>query len=201
MRDHLTIIAIVALTCASLAPARADAFCGFYVGGADAPLKNDATVVVLMRQGTRTVLSMQNTYEGPPEGFAMVVPVPEIIHRDHVQTLPPAVFERIDRLSAPRLVEYWERDPCNPYKYDEVMAEASVAMAPRSRGGKRKGTKDLGVKVEAEFSVAEYDIVILSAKDSSGLETWLQQEEYNIPDGAASCHTATVEARRVRFAT
>jgi hypothetical protein len=44
----------------------ASAFCGFYVSGADAPLTNDATLVVLMREGQRTVLSMRNTYSGPP---------------------------------------------------------------------------------------------------------------------------------------
>ena len=35
---------------------------------------NDATIV-LMRSGTRTVLSMQNNYKGPPTDFAMAVPV------------------------------------------------------------------------------------------------------------------------------
>ncbi len=44
----------------ALTPARAAAFCGFYVSGADAKLYNNATQVVLMREGTRTVLSMQN---------------------------------------------------------------------------------------------------------------------------------------------
>jgi hypothetical protein len=45
------------LATALLAPAAAHAFCGFYVGGADAKLYNNATMVVLMREGTRTVLS------------------------------------------------------------------------------------------------------------------------------------------------
>ena len=58
---------------------RAEAFCGFYISGADAKLFNNATQVVLMREGTRTVLSMQNNYEGPPEKFAMVVPVPVVL--------------------------------------------------------------------------------------------------------------------------
>lgn len=40
----------------------ANAFCGFYVSGADQTLFNNATQVVLMREGTRTVLSMQNDY-------------------------------------------------------------------------------------------------------------------------------------------
>ena len=70
----------LALAALSAAPA-APAFCGFYVAGADAKLFNNATMVVLMREGTRTVLSMQNNYQGPPEDFAMVVPVPIVLQR------------------------------------------------------------------------------------------------------------------------
>src|SRR5262245_49141535 len=92
----------------------ASAFCGFYVGGAEAKLYNHATEVVLMRAGTRTVLSMQNSYDGPPQNFALVVPVPVVLQRENVKTLPRELFDRVDRLSAPRLVEYWEHDPCAP---------------------------------------------------------------------------------------
>jgi hypothetical protein len=69
------------------APRAADAFCGFYVSGADAKLFNNATMVVLMREGTKTVLSMQNNYQGPPEDFAMVVPVPVVLQKENVKTL------------------------------------------------------------------------------------------------------------------
>ena len=48
----------------------------------------------------------------------------------------------------------------------------------------RSGGDDLGVKIEAQFTVGEYEIVILSAKDSTGLDTWLRQEKYKIPEGA-----------------
>jgi len=161
--------------------ASAHAFCGFYVGGAGADLYNDATVVVMMRDGSRTVLSMQNDYTGPTEDFAMVVPVPEVLDKEDVKTLPKAVFTKVDTLAAPRLVEYWERDPCQPmWGEEEVAATSGRSFNMRlSRGS--KPNKDLGVTVEAEFAVAEYDIVILSAKDSSGLDTWLRQEGYNIP--------------------
>ena len=68
---------IAAITIALLATtSRADAFCGFYVGGAGTKMFNNATQVVLMRHGQTTVLSMQNNYQGPPAKFAMVVPVP-----------------------------------------------------------------------------------------------------------------------------
>ena len=75
------------------APPTADAFCGFYVAGADTKLYNNATMVVMMRDGTRTVLAMQNNYQGPPENFAMVVPVPVVLGEDDVKTLEATVEE------------------------------------------------------------------------------------------------------------
>ena len=66
----------------------AHAFCGFYVSSAGGQLFNDATMVVLMRDGTRTVLSMQNNYRGPPEDFALVIPVPVVLQKENVKTLP-----------------------------------------------------------------------------------------------------------------
>jgi len=169
---------------ATLATANAaSAFCGFYVGGADKKLFNNATQVVLMREGTRTVLSMQNNYEGPPDRFALVIPVPVVLHEENVKTLPRDVFDKIDQLDSPRLVEYWEQDPCA-----ELYPERSrKAMAPSGamRGGGSGGFADeTRVKIEAQFTVGEYEIVILSAEDSTGLDTWLKREKYNIPEGA-----------------
>ena len=96
----------------TLSAASAHAFCGFYVAGGGAELFNNATQVVLMREGTKTVLSMQNNYQGPPADFAMVIPVPIVLKKENVKTLPKEIFGRVDTLAAPRLVEYWEMDPC-----------------------------------------------------------------------------------------
>ena len=85
---RLLAVAVAVWLWLALAPAEARAFCGFYVSGADAKLTNGATVVVLLRDGNHTVLSMQNHYEGPPEGFAMVVPVPVVLSKQNVRTLP-----------------------------------------------------------------------------------------------------------------
>jgi hypothetical protein len=166
----------------AIAPRRALAFCGFYVAGGDTNLFNNATMVVMMRDGQRTVLSMQNNYQGPPSNFAMVVPVPVVLQKENVKTLPRDVFKHIDQLAAPRLVEYWEQDPCTPPPPEVAYAAMPPAPAPVG-GGMRKGA-DLGVTIEAQFTVGEYQIVILSAKDSTGLDTWLKQEKYKIPDGA-----------------
>ena len=186
--------ALAAVTLGLLAPRPAAAFCGFYVSGANADLYNKATMVVMMREGTRTVLSMQNAYEGPPEDFAMVIPVPVVLSEDDVRTLPDAIFARVDELAAPRLVEYWEQDPCYvPPEYD--YAEMPMASAPGSMMQMTEGSaEDLGVTVEAQFVVGEYEIAILGARDSSGLDTWLRREGYNIPEGAEPVLRPYVEA-------
>ena len=197
-----------ALVAALGATATADAFCGFYVSGADAELFNNATMVVLMRDGTLTVLNMQNNYEGPPQDFALVVPVPVVLQKENVKTLPREVFDRVDKLAAPRLVEYWEKDPCAP-EYPRKMAMAAPAGAkPRSKA--KSGGAGLGVKIEAQFKVGEYEILILSAKDSGGLDKWLRLKKYRIPEGAEPVlrpyvqqgmkfFVAKVDVKKVRF--
>jgi MYXO-CTERM domain-containing protein len=179
----LGLIAALGLGFTLAAPLPAEAFCGFYVAGADAALFNDATMVVLMRDGKRTVLSMQNDYQGPPEDFALVIPVPVVLQEGDVKTLPKQLFDHVDQLAAPRLVEYWEQDPC---------AARALEREQRNRRYEEEGvlysapppSPDLGVKVEAEFVVGEYEVVILSAEDATGLDTWLKRENYNIPAGA-----------------
>jgi hypothetical protein len=190
----------------------ARAFCGFYVGGADKKLFNNATQVALMREGTRTVLSMQNNYEGPPENFAMVVPVPVVLQKENVKTLPREVFDTLDGLTAPRLVEYWEQDPCAPgmQQPGTAMARSLGAVGFGMGGGGRGSAEEYKVTVEAHFEVGEYDIVILSAKDASGLEAWLKDQKYKIPEGAqpylkpyvqagSKFFVAKVNAEKVKF--
>src|SRR5262245_10918757 len=165
-------------------PRDARAFCGFFVAGSDAKLTNNASQVVLMRKGNRTVMTMSNNYQGPPESFAMVVPVPVVLHKEDVKTLPADVFDRVDSLSAPRLVEYWEQDPCGErYRMKSFAAKKPRAMAMEGAPG--GAADDLGVKIEAQFVAGEYQNLILSATESAGLETWLRREKYNIPAGAA----------------
>jgi MYXO-CTERM domain-containing protein len=174
---------VAALAVSLAAPAAAHAFCGFYVATGDTPMFNDATQVVLMRKGTRTVLAMQNHYKGPPEAFALVVPVPTVLREGDVKTLTPEVFGVVEKMGSPRLVEYWEQDPCKIEPPEE--SNGKFDKASRGEGaGAGGGGRDLGVTVESQFTVGEYQVVVLSAKDSTGLDTWLRREKYNIPAAA-----------------
>jgi len=157
------------------------AFCGFYVAQADGDLYNQASQVIIARDGKRTVLTMANDYQGELENFALVVPVPVILKEEQVQVQDPKIIERIDSFSAPRLVEYFDDNPCRPVRPFAV--ESQQSSAPNAMGS--PSADALGVTVEEQFNVGEYSIVILSATESNGLETWLQTNNYNIPDGAS----------------
>ncbi|MBL4870102.1 MAG: DUF2330 domain-containing protein, partial [Robiginitomaculum sp.] len=92
-----------------------------------------------------------------------------------------SILEHLDAYTAPRLVEYFDRDPCEPQYEYSMMRKGMVnssAPAPIERQAA------LGVTIEESFSVGEYDILILSAKESGGLQTWLTQNGYKVPDGA-----------------
>jgi len=196
-------LAVAASLASLLAASPAAAFCGFYVKDRQVEdLKSRASRAVLLRDGTTTVLSMQSSYEGPVEDFALVVPVPSPIGPGDVRTLDAEVFERLDELTSPRLVEYWEQEPMCP-------SEGGVGYGTIGYG---YGAGGLGgmVRIEAQFAVGEYDVVVLGASESEGLVEWLRHQGYQLPPGARSVlrpyvergmrfFAAKVDARRVRF--
>ncbi|NEP16080.1 MAG: DUF2330 domain-containing protein [Leptolyngbya sp. SIO4C1] len=160
------------------------AFCGFYVAKADTNLYNRASQVAIARDGDRTVLTMSNDYEGDVADFAMVVPVPVVLQEDQVKVAAPTILDRLDAFSAPRLVEYFDENPCAPRPRPE-MFRLGTAMPTADEAESAVRNQTLGVTIESSFSVGEYDILILSARESNGLETWLRENNYRIPSGAS----------------
>jgi len=164
----------------------ASAFCGFYVGKADTKLFNKASEVAIARHDNKTVITMANDFKGDVKEFAMVVPVPTVLDKEQIHIGDPAVLKHLADYSAPRLVEYFDENPCRRYDMMQDRMGAMKSMAPASAEAKRERDQVLGVTVEAQYLVGEYDILILSAKESAGLETWLTENGYKIPNGASA---------------
>jgi len=182
-----------AALCALALAEGASAFCGFYVSKADATLFNKASQVVLVREGDRTTLTMVNDYQGDPKEFALVVPVPTFIQREQIDIVDKSIVDHLDAYSAPRLVEYFDENPC------DVVKRRYLAMsALPAREDEVRKNQALGVTIEAEYAVGEYDILILSAEQSDGLETWLLQNSYKIPTGAAKVLESYIK-QKMRF--
>ncbi|HKB10660.1 MAG TPA: DUF2330 domain-containing protein [Vicinamibacterales bacterium] len=159
-------------------------FCGFYVSKADTRLFNKASQVVLVRDGDRTVMTMANDYEGEPKEFAVVIPVPTMLKREQIHVGDKALVDHLDAYSAPRLVEYFDQNPCERREILPMMRAAAPLTESISQDAAGARAKALGVIIEAKYTVGEYDILILSAQQSSGLETWLGENGYRIPAGA-----------------
>src|SRR6266851_8058544 len=120
--------------------AQAMAFCGFYVGKADAHLYNHASQVVYVHNGNRSVLSIMNDYEGEPSQFALVVPVPVVLGKDQIHIGERELFTHLDAYSSPRLVEYYDPDPCaRPGELGQMVLEdaAGQMAAPRAASSER----------------------------------------------------------------
>ena len=163
----------------SLPLAQAAAFCGFYVAQADTKLFNKASKVVLAWDDGRASVTMASDYEGDAKDFALVIPVPTVVKQEDIRVVDPKTVDKLDAYSAPRLTEYFDRDPCAPvvmYRHTArgvvpaPMAVASVSMDK--------------VTIEARYEVGVYDILVLSAEDSGGLVHWLSGNGYKIPAGA-----------------
>jgi hypothetical protein len=159
-------------------------FCGFYVSKADTKLFNKASQVVLVRDGDRTVMTMANDFKGELKEFAVVIPVPTFLKREQIHVGEKALVDHLDAYSAPRLVEYFDANPCQVRTLNELAFAAPMARRMAAQDA-TSAAKTLGVTIEAQYTVGEYDILILSAQQSSGLETWLRQNGYKIPAGAS----------------
>jgi hypothetical protein len=179
LKAGVALTAIVAQLAVAAGPA--SAFCGFYVAKADAKMFNKSSKVVLTRNGQETAITMASDYEGEPSEFALVVPVPTFIKREQISVVDSRIVDHLDAYTAPRLVEYFDPNPCEA----RIMALAMSNMpAPMAGAPRPPAPQYRGVKVEAQYDVAEYDVSILSAEESDGLIRWLTDNGYRIPPGA-----------------
>jgi hypothetical protein len=182
LKTGVALVAIVAQL--GLCAGSAQAFCGFYVAKADAKLFNKSSKVVLARTGDETAITMASDYEGAPSEFALVVPVPTFIEKDKISVVEAATVDHLDAYTAPRLVEYFDPDPCpSPPRVSALSMDAGKAMQTAAVPAPMP-TAYRGVKVEARYDIAEYDVSILSAEESDGLINWLTDNGYKIPAGA-----------------
>lgn len=169
----------LALALALTTPAAA--FCGFFVAKADSKLFNHSNQVIIARKGDRSVFTMMNNFDGNVKDFARIVPIPVVPQRKDIRIGDPNIVKKLEAFSAPRLVEYFDEDPCVSsidYKSRTMEAKIEVSSARNTKAN------SLGVKIEAEYQIGEYDIQILSAKQQTGLAQYLRSEGYKLPIGS-----------------
>lgn len=180
LRNFL-VLNVLLLSIIFLFKEQALAFCGFYIGKADTKLFNEASKVAVVRDGDRTVISMASDFKGEMTEFALVIPVPTIIGKDQIHVANNALIDHLDAYTAPRLVEYYDENPCEQRL---LMRKSGMDLEGAAMGSSFSRAQSLGVKIEAEYTVGEYDIILLSATQSDGLSIWLNENGYKMPENA-----------------
>jgi MYXO-CTERM domain-containing protein len=197
-------------------PRPAAAFPGFFASKKAEPIKTYSTQIAVMKRGADTVVSVMPDYEGPLEGFAMVMLVPADVTNDKVTTLKRDFIDRLDSLSAPRFHEYWEQDPCDPGPVAQewernLKVEGSAGGplgggAPAPEAGALKPAKELFLDVKAKQKEGEYKFTLLDA--GADVTAWLTSHGYKAPEGAAAALksygalrplVAEVDAKRIEL--
>jgi hypothetical protein len=107
------------------------------------------------------------------------------LKKEQVHVADKGIVERLHDYSVPRLVEYTDPNPC---PHEEAIALKSGEL--HFRGGRGDDIRSFqmslkSVRIEAQFKVDEYDILILSAEEGRALETWLRENGYRTPAGAS----------------
>lgn len=183
---------------ALLASSPVHAFCGTFVGAAGAELTNHTSQVVLVREGRSTTLTVGVDYEGELQDFAIVLPVPTLLGPDDVNVVDGQLLATVDAYSAPRRVHYTCEDfrPWEPeFEADERGGFGCAQSLPLAGAEfDLLAAESTGVTVEATFTEGAYDIVVLSAEQSAGLQTWLSDNGYALPPGGDDVLDAYIEA-------
>jgi len=179
MRPFTRVLSLTAA--ASLAFSQsAAAFCGFYVATNDTPLINKASRVVLAHDGNTTLVTMASDVKGDPKEFGLVVPVPAVIKKEQVKIIKPAVVQHLAEYTKPRLVQYFDRDPCAPPMPMSMAVPSPVATAEAGKAHRSRST----IRIEEQYTVEEYDIIVLTAAKPADLVAYLNQNGYRVPAGA-----------------
>jgi MYXO-CTERM domain-containing protein len=200
--------AFLALAVASI-PRSAAAFPGFFASKKSEPIKNHSTQIAVMKRAADTVVSVMPDYDGPIEGFAMVMLVPSDVTIDKVTTLKRDFIDRLDSLTAPRFHEYWEQDPCDPGPAEQEW-ERNLKVAPTAPADPSAATlkpaKELFLDVKAKQKEGEYKFTLLDA--GADVAAWLSSHGYKVPEGAAAAVkdyatlrplVAEVDAKRIEL--
>lgn len=167
------LVSTAALACALLGARSAGAF---LIAGTDAAqLPGPQTRVLLLHENGRSIVALAPSVRGPQKPLAVVVPL-QAAAVETLHSVPVTIFERTDKLAAPRLDELWELDPCELHPDQQGEPPAGSASASASAAAAPGG----GATVDGD-----YQITILRGDDATDPAKWLKDHGYKLADGAA----------------
>jgi hypothetical protein len=161
MKARLASLAGAVCAGVSLLPAAALACGGFFCN--TAPVDQQAERIIFVQEDSNIVTSyVEIAYQGEPEGFAWVVPVPSVPALD---VWHGGAFNALDLLTEPQFDIPWG---C----FAEAGADADADGAPNDDRGE--------VEVLDQRRVGPFDTATIESDDPRALVEWLRLNEYRI---------------------
>lgn len=173
-----------------MAPTAAHALPGFFAGKDAEQRISRSTQVVVMSRDDQSVVSVMTDYDGPSQPFALVMPVPKDVTLASVKTLKRVSVERLDELTSPRFHEFWEKDPCEPGKAEQIWEQSMVASestdflgagAQDMFKGATKAAPEMREVMEPDFRVDGSEYAFFLVPDD--IQGWLSGKGYQMPAG------------------
>jgi hypothetical protein len=162
------------------------AFGGFVAAKAEGEAKIESASLVLMQEDRTTVLTIAADYRGPAGDMALIIPVPQRVRAQAVRTLEAGVIERLEQLTAPRMSEVQETDPCEEV-YSSYRGSFTTTSTVCGVGAPViveyiDGVPDRPIATAPQFVQGPYAITVV--RDSTGEEiaTWLREHDYVVPE-------------------
>ena len=187
------LLALAAVGAATSSNTTAWAFPGVLVGVTPRPPQVSTTELVVMQQGGLSVVTLSVDYLGPFERFALLVLVPRDVERQRLKTVKHEFIARLEQLTAPRVFEFWEQDPCVPGPAQQAWQEH---VRVKNRGFLTPDVmppRDAHYPVSNELSIPaapvfketenEFSYQLLRPKSSAELQRWLEKRGYRIVPG------------------
>lgn len=191
MRNFLLACAALGAA-ASLASPRPAHACGGFFCSSSMPVDQSGENIVFATGPDGTLEThVQIFYAGAAPRFAWIVPVPSI---PEIALGTNALFTELDRATAPQFTTSSgtegtcrPRPTCNYPRScprTDVYDASAPYPAPGARDAGAAPAPPPPVSVHLQQSIGAFDAVVLSATDATALHTWLQENEYDIPENA-----------------
>ncbi|HEY6723752.1 MAG TPA: DUF2330 domain-containing protein, partial [Polyangiaceae bacterium] len=187
------LLALAAGGASTLSSRAGNTFPGVAVSVTSTPPKISTTEIVLMQHAGVSVVTLAVDYQGPVQRFALLVPVPRDVERKQLRTVKHEFIARLEQMTAPRVFEFWEQDPCVPGEPEQAWQEK---VAVKNRGfltPEVMPPRDDHYPVSNELSIpatpvfkeaeAEFSYQLLRPKHSAELRAWLEKKGYRVAPG------------------
>jgi len=182
------VAASLALPTLALAPSDAQA-CGGFFCSATNPVNQAAEHIVFAQNGDGTVTAViEIQYQGPAEQFSWLLPISSVPMGDEIAVASNAALQRLKQATNPQYnLTVRVEGTCDQREFDNLNSQgprgSSAPTVDLTSGGK-------GVTVEAQGVVGSFEWTAISVDEALAdpadvATTWLSDNGYDVPEGAA----------------